>query len=141
MGIRCSDPEIRPRPRSRPIRRVWSSCGPKLRLNSRLLPSRTHIAGFLLVQTERIHDQAGHTVGEHGGELLREGRRSGALAPAGPGRTGGLAHQDRTRARGGARTAGVARRSWATLFVALLRAKPGPERSGGTRPESQTCSI
>jgi hypothetical protein len=30
--------------------------------------------------------------------------------------------------------AALARRSWAALFAALLRAKPGPERSGGTRP-------
>ena len=30
------------------------------------------------------------------------------------------------------RSAGVARRSWATVFVALLRAKPGPRAAGDT---------
>src|SRR4051794_14809226 len=40
----------------------------------------------------------------------------------------------RAETRRRAVSAGASRRSWAALFAALLRAQPGPERSGGTRP-------
>jgi hypothetical protein len=60
---------------------------------------------------------------------LREG-----FAPAGPGQPGRRTVEPAParcslRAHG---AAGVARRSWATLFVALLRAKPDPRAAGDT---------
>jgi hypothetical protein len=61
--------------------------------------------------------------------LLREG-----FAPAGPGQPGGALGGNPANARCRSRAhgaAGVARRSWATLFVALLRAKPDPRYCGG----------
>jgi hypothetical protein len=57
------------------------------------------------------------------------------FAPAGPGRPGAAPGRSPAHARCSPRphrSAGVARRSWATLFVALLRAKPGPRAAGDT---------
>src|SRR6202008_3367127 len=66
------------------------------------------------------------------GKGLRAREMREGCAPAGPRRRRARADAaDRARNAGAA----VARRSWPQSYRGLLLAQPGPERSGGTRPD------